>query len=67
MHSTSSPDLLLDLGTFAATSANVQAVTPAGRDFLAALFGAGAVGATLPKSRAAEFAAHAAANGMVVA
>ena len=57
-------DLRFDLGTFASGSATVEAITPKGREFLAAVFGAGCVSITLPKSKAEDFARFAAQKGV---
>jgi len=60
-------DLTVDFGDFAATTVTFAAVTDAGREFLAAQFGRGAVSVAIPKSRAPEFAAFAATCGAVAA
>ena len=51
---------------FAATEANLEAVSAAGRAFLSETFGAGAVGVSLPKSQLPVFAAFAATKGVTV-
>jgi hypothetical protein len=62
-------DLRVAPSTFAATEITVEALTPAGREFLGAIAGAGipAVSVTLPKSRGADLAAFAARKGLRVA
>jgi hypothetical protein len=52
---------------FAATEIRLEAVTAAGRNLFAVLFGAGAVSISLPKSAAVEFARFAAGKGVTVA
>lgn len=66
-HASQSADLRFDLGSFAATSAEVSALSQKGREFLASMFGAGCVGVTLPKSRGEDFLRFAKAKGQVVA
>ncbi len=48
-------DLTFDFGSFATTEVAVSAATDAGKAFLASVFGAGAVGINLPKSKADDF------------
>jgi hypothetical protein len=59
-------DLTFNFGSFAATSVTVAAVTANGRDFLSAIFGAGAVSVVLPKSKAEDFAQFAAQKGLTL-
>lgn len=60
-----SADLTVDLGDFAATTANFAAVTDAGRKFLGAQFGHGAISVDVRKSEAPAFAAFAAQCGVI--
>jgi len=64
-------DLRVAPFTFAATEIRVEALTPAGREFLAGIAGtcAGVAPAsvTLPKSRGADLAEFAARKGLQVA
>jgi len=64
---TNTSDLRVIPFPFEATTITVEAVTPAGRDLLAAIAGAGCVSITLPKSRGDDFAAHVARAGLVLA
>jgi len=59
-----SADLSFNFGTFASTTIDVAAVTVRGREFLAAMFGAGCVLVTLPKSKGEDFARFAAQKGI---
>lgn len=52
-----SVDLTLTFGSFETTSCKVEAISDAGRAFLAQRIGAGAIGCEIPKSRTPEFAA----------
>jgi hypothetical protein len=58
-------DLSVDLGDFAATTARFAAVTDAGREFLAAQFGRGAISVDVRKSEAPAFAAFAKQCGVI--
>lgn len=61
-----STDLVVSLGTFEATELTVSAVSTAGRELLAGIFGAGAVSATMPKSQGPAFAEYAEARGITI-
>jgi hypothetical protein len=49
------PDILYSPFTFSATQITIEAITPKGREIFEDCFGLGAVSATLPKSKAADF------------
>ena len=49
-------DFKLDGGSFGDTTATMEALTERGKSFFASMFGAGAVSATMPKSRALDMA-----------
>lgn len=53
--------------SFSATTVTVAAATDAGRAFLASMFGAGAVSADMPKTKAADLARFAGQKGLTVA
>lgn len=44
-------DLTFDFGGFSSTACKVEAATEKGNEFLASMFGAGAVGCELPKTK----------------
>lgn len=57
-------DLQIRVGSFDSTSAQVAAVSEAGRRFLADVFGAGAVGCEMPQSQVGRFVDFAAERGV---
>lgn len=57
-------DLSFSFGSFADTTIKVEAGTPKGREFLASMFGPGAVAIDLPKSRGEDFASFAQRKGL---
>lgn len=59
-------DLHFDFGSFSDSEIRVEAVSDQGREFMASMFGEGAVSLTLPKSRAADLAEFAPRNGLMV-
>lgn len=59
-------DLLFDFGAFSDTEIKVEAATDKGKEFLAGMFGHGAVSLTLPKSRGADLAVYAERKGLKV-
>lgn len=59
-------DVRVAFGDFAATEVRAEAVTAAARERFAILFGAGAVSITLPKSQAERFAEHMAECGLSI-
>jgi len=52
---------------FSATEITLEAITEAGKQFLASIFGVGAISITLPKSKAIDFARFAEQKGIQVA
>lgn len=58
-------DVLTLFGDFGATTATVTAVSDAGRELFAAMFGEGAVSVELPKSRWADFVEYCERRGLV--
>lgn len=60
------PDVLISLGSFNTGTAEVVAVSDAGKALFSDAFGLGAVSAKMPKSRAPEFAAHVEGKGLSV-
>lgn len=60
-------DLRFFFGTFAETSAKVEAISENGKEFLASIFGAGAVGCELPKTKASDLVIFAEQRGLCVA
>ena len=59
-------DIALDGGDFNSTTATVEPLTDAGREFFARHFGSFAVSATLRKSEGLRFAAMAETEGLTV-
>jgi hypothetical protein len=52
--------------TFAATEISLEAMTEKGRQFLASIFGTGAVSIALPKSKAFDFERFANEKGVTI-
>jgi hypothetical protein len=62
--SSTTSDLRVVSINFNSTTTTVEAVTEAGRNLLASLFGAGALSVTLPASRAGDFLVFAQRKGL---
>jgi len=60
-------DFRVSFGSFDSTEITVEALSQAGRLLFGQLFGAGAVSATMPKSRGPEFAAFIEGRGLAIA
>lgn len=59
-------DLAINFGEFSSGTAEVSAVSPAGKALLGEMFGIGCVSITLPKSKSVDFARFAGQKGLVV-
>lgn len=64
--SQSTTDLAVTFGSFEATELSISAVSPAGHELLAELFGAGAASVTMPKSKGPDFAEYVEARGLTI-
>jgi len=57
-------DIRFSVPTFSSTTMTAEAVSDAGRELFAAMFGAGATSVELPKSKGEDFARYAEQRGL---